>query len=186
MLDIRGCKSGKLMGMSPTDMRQDGKVLWDTVCLKCGRHRLITARDFNKHAAGERLACEDCQEVGRPKTRLGLSGAPIYNAWQSAVSGWPDFQEFLQAMGPCPEHYQLGRLDETKPHGAGNTIWIHEHPYLGQRQGQLEAREVVYKNGRSYYRCVCDCGRTVDRWTKKFKMPSIAGIQVIPQPTGTP
>lgn len=87
MLDIRGCKSGKLMGMSPTDMRQDGKVLWDTLCLKCGRHRLITARGFNKHVAGGRLACEDCQEIGRPKTRLGLSGASIYSAWQSAVSG---------------------------------------------------------------------------------------------------
>jgi len=104
MLDLRGKKCGKLFAMSPTDKRAGTKILWDTVC-ECGRHRLVSSRVFNKHT---RLACGDCQEIARPKTRDGLSQTAEYAAWKN--SGWPDFEEFLQAMGPCPEHYQLGRL----------------------------------------------------------------------------
>jgi len=157
MLDLRGKKCGKLLAMSPTDKRAGTKILWDCVC-ECGRHRLVSSRVFNKHT---RLACGDCQKIGRPRTRGGLSNTQEYGAWQT--SGWPDFQEFLRVMGLCPEGCKLGRLDESKPHGPGNTAWVPKYSHLGKRHGQLEVQSVVRKGGRVYYRCLCDCGRPFDK-----------------------
>lgn len=111
--DLRAKKSGKLMAMSPTEKRRGNKVIWDCVCA-CGRHRLVPSTKFVRQLI---TGCLDCDPLGRPRTRLGLSATGEYAAWQTARHGWPDFQEFLRALGLRPEGYEIGRLDPKKPHG---------------------------------------------------------------------
>ena len=69
--DLRAKKSGKLMAMSPTTKRGGTKILWDCVCV-CGRHRLVT---FHKFVRQLITGCLDCDPLGLPRTRLGLSAA---------------------------------------------------------------------------------------------------------------
>jgi len=98
-----------------------------------------------------------------------------YRVW-SEIAGWPTFEGFLRAMGKCPEGWKLGRLDATKPHGPGNSQWVLIYPHLGKRHGQLRVQSVIRKDGKAYYHCLCDCGRTVDRRVKgKFADQSHCG-----------
>jgi hypothetical protein len=162
--DLRAKKAGKLMAMSQTEKRRGNKVIWDCVCA-CGRHRLVLSNKFVRSLI---TGCLNCDPLWRPRTRLGLSATGEYSAWQTARSGWPDFQEFLRALGLRPEGYKIGRLDPKKPHGSGNTAWVPVHPYVGKRYGRLEVLSVIRTaDGKLRYRCKCDCGRTFDRSTRK-------------------
>ncbi len=100
---------------------------------------------------------------GRPKTRFGLSRTPEYTAWKSVRRGWPDFQEFLEAFGLRPEGCKIGRLDPKKPHGPGNTAWIRGSSRIGKTFGHLLVQSTVRKGGKTFYRCLCNCGRVIDR-----------------------
>ena len=161
--DLRAKKSGKLMAMSPTAKRRGNKVIWDCVCA-CGRHRPVPSNKFVRSLI---TGCLDCDPLGRPRTRLGLSATGEYSAWQTARHGWPDFQEFLRALGLRPDGYEIGRLDPKKPHGPGNTAWVPVHPHVGKRYGQLEVLSVIRTaDDKLRYRCKCDCGRAVDRSTR--------------------
>jgi len=150
------------MAMSPTEKRRGNKILWDCVCT-CGRHRLVSSSKFIR---GLITGCRDCDPLGCPRTRLGLSLSTEYQAWTAAKAGWPDFQEFLRAFGLRPEGHKIGRLDPKKPHGPGNTAWVPIHPHIGKRYGQLEVLSVIRTEaGNLRYCCKCDCGRTIDRST---------------------
>lgn len=160
MYDLRGKHSGDLTALSPTDQRQGNKILWDCVCV-CGQHRLGRS---DKFVRGLITGCLDCDPLGRSRTRLGLSATAEYQVWREVRSGYPDFQEFLLALGLRPEGYKIGRLDPSKPHGNGNTAWVLIHPHVGERHGTLKVLSVFRTDdGKSWYRCICDCGRTVDR-----------------------
>jgi hypothetical protein len=164
MHDLRGKKSGKLMAVSPTEKRQGSKVIWDCAC-DCGRHRLVPSTKFVRQLI---TGCLDCDPLGRPKTRLGLSTTGEYSAWRQACHGWPDFQEFLRVFGLRTEGHRIGRLDPKKPHGPGNTAWVPIHPHVGKHYGHLEVLSVFRTAaGKARYLCKCDCGRTVDRNTAK-------------------
>ena len=164
MYDLRGQKSGKLAAVTPTDRRRGNKIIWDCAC-DCGHHRLVPSTKFVRQLI---TGCLDCDPLGRPRTRLGLSASSEYAAWQTARHGWPDFQDFLRALGLRPDGYKIGRLDPKKPHGPGNTAWVPVHPHVGRRYGQLEVLSVFRTEaGDLRYRCRCDCGRTVDRSTRR-------------------
>ena len=166
-LDLRCKKAGNLMAMSPTDKRIGHKIIWDCVC-RCGRHRLVPSHKFSQKLI---TGCRDCDPVGRPKTRLGLSDSPEYQAWTDIKDRWPDFQEFLRALGLRPEGYQIGRLDPEKPHGPGNTSWVPCFSYVGQKRGSLRVLYVIWIDGEPFYRCICDCWRSVLRPTRKGFAP---------------
>ena len=159
MHDLRGKKSGRLTAISPTEKRRGNKIIWDCACT-CGRHRLVPSGKF---ARGLITGCLVCDPLGRPKTRLGLSGTSEYAAWKSVSKVWPDFQEFLRTFGLRPEGHKIGRLDRTKPHGPGNTAWVPEYRHVGQSIGHLRVLSAFRRDNKLYYRCFCDCGRTVDR-----------------------
>jgi len=164
MYDLRGKQSGKLMAVSPTDKRRGNKIIWDCVCA-CGQHRLVSSAKF---VEGLITGCLDCDPIGRPRTRLGLSDTVEYRAWREARSGHPDFQEFLGVLGLRPEGHKIGRIDPTKPHGPGNTAWVPIHPHVGKRYGRLHVLTVIRTaDGEPRYRCLCECGRTVDRSIRK-------------------
>jgi hypothetical protein len=148
--------------MSPTDQRAGTRILWDCVCLLCGRHRLVAAQLF---AAGYVRSCEDCANARKGPRKHGMSTSPEYGAWKNAADGWPDFQEFLWTMGPKPIDCELGRLDTTKSHGQGNSAWAPVFPHLGKYRGRLDVQLVFCKDGQTYYSCLCDCGRLVARKT---------------------
>ena len=166
-------KSGKLTAVSPTEKRRGNKVMWDCAC-DCGLHRLVPSTKFTRQLI---TGCLDCDPLGRPRTRLGLSATGEYSAWQTARHGWPDFQEFLRALGLRPDGYKIGRLDPKKPHGPGNTAWVPVHPHVGRRYGHVEVLSVIRTaDGKLRYRCKYDCGRVVDRsTTNEFRDGSHCG-----------
>jgi len=157
---------GKLVALWP--VQSDGRRMWECIC-DCGTFKLA-----QRHHLTSRLI----QSCGCVRERHGAKGTPTYEAWKNmkkhgdlVCKPWRDrFTAFLAAVGerPSPKHL-LVRLDPRLPFEPGNVIWsdsvgskilVDDRELIGWRSGRLTASHVEYQDGRRYWRCQCDCGRS--------------------------
>jgi hypothetical protein len=142
MLDLRGKKSGNLYALSPTDQRDGSRILWDTVCLKCGRHRLVAAQLF---AARYVRSCQDCSNARKGPRKHGKSNGPEWIVWRAMKARcdnprnisyrrygakgvticdrWRDFENFLADVGPRPPGTKLGRRGNIGNYTPETAYW---------------------------------------------------------------
>lgn len=97
---------------------------------RCGRVEVVPNARL---LAGKAVACKACLRKGSSTTHhghaVGGSVSPTYASWtylsrqRMLPEAWIDFQNFLVDMGEKPLGSRLKRLDDSKPHGPGNSHW---------------------------------------------------------------
>jgi len=138
-VQIHGMRFGRLVALSPTDERRDGKVVWRTRC-DCGNTldvHVRALRSGNTRSCGC-LRTEHIVEVGKANATHGMHGTRTYRCWMQMkmrcgkaywkdvkiCENWQTFEGFFKDMGVCPPRHSLDRYpDNDGDYKPGNVRW---------------------------------------------------------------
>jgi hypothetical protein len=100
---------------------------WWVECLTC---REVFSRGIGVLGFRKPAKCIECSQRAKPATKHNMCYTRVYSAWRSVKDGnhvvdrWKvDFIAFLSHMGHPPKDTIIRRVDESKKHGPGNSIW---------------------------------------------------------------
>lgn len=132
MVDITGCRSGKLVASQPTNIRRSGQVMWICLC-DCGSTVLVRG----VHITGGTTKSCGCLRLGnRNGLKHGMSSSKEYAMLDGARQrskrkGWDCDLELEDIVIPdvCPllnvpmKSPSLDRIDNSKGYTKDN-VWV--------------------------------------------------------------
>lgn len=144
-LALTGQRFGRLLVVERTDNNPHGQSRWVTHC-DCGT---VTVVGGNKLVGGRTRSCGClCKDVTRTRSTTHGQGSRqhrsrAYVAWKEMkrrikrdphyaglVTIHPTWEESYEAffvdMGPCPDGWELDRIDGAKGYVPGNCRWASE------------------------------------------------------------
>jgi len=144
-LALSGQRFGRLVVVSRAPSNRFGQSRWDVVC-DCGGTRTV---DGSKLVSGHTQSC-GCLSIDTVRTRSSTHGQgsrkhrsrasiawkemkrrikrdPHYVGKVSICSEWFDsYEAFFRDMGPCPDGWELDRIDNSVGYYPNNCRWVDE------------------------------------------------------------
>lgn len=172
-VDITGMRSGKLVAVAPTDMRKNGKIVWECIC-DCGNTTFATSNDIKmKYVCS--CGCNHVKKHGMTGTRIyhiwkamnqrcknsnrkdfknyGAMGISVCQEW-SGKHGFENFYKWAMENG-YEQGLTIDRIDLNKDYEPNNCRWATRHTQDRNRRNNIN----ITAGGKTM--CLAD-------WTAKY------------------